>query len=83
MAFLDENGLTEVWKLIKAADAKINVNNLVIEKIFTSRTWTAPKAADQRFKIFCVGGGGGGSGGYTTGSPFSGGGGGGGGAPRV
>ena len=40
--------------------ARQNVNNLVIQKIKTSGMWVAPKALNQRFKVFVVGGGGGG-----------------------
>lgn len=38
-----------------------NILNLCIDKIQTSRNWTAPKATGQLFKVFAVGGGGGGS----------------------
>ena len=40
--------------------AYTNLKNLVIQKITSSCTWTAPKAVRNMFKIFCVGGGGGG-----------------------
>ena len=44
----------------------LDVSNLVIEKITSSKTWTAPKSKDQHFKVFCVGGGGaGGTGAYS------------------
>lgn len=42
--------------------AQRNAQNFAIEKITSSRTWIAPKAAEQRFKVFAVGGGGGGGG---------------------
>ena len=35
-----------------------NFKNLVVQKISSSCTWTAPKAANQLFRIFCVGAGG-------------------------
>ena len=55
-----------------------NMKNLVVQTIGASQTWIAPKAADQLFKVFCVGGGGGGGAGYnTTGLSDIGGGGGG------
>ncbi len=40
--------------------ALTNIGNLVIQKITSSCIWTAPKAASQMFRVFCVGGGGGG-----------------------
>ena len=36
------------------------VENMVIQKITTSMTWTAPKAVGQKFTVYAVGGGGGG-----------------------
>lgn len=44
----------------KLAVKKGSVEDLVIQKITTSCTWTAPKAVDQLFRVFAVGGGGGG-----------------------
>lgn len=41
-------------------DAVKNVKNLVIEKITASKTWVAPKAVGQSFRVYAVGGGGGG-----------------------
>lgn len=49
-----DKGLSEAFEKIALA----NVGKLVVQKITTSCTWTAPKAASQLFKVFCVGGGG-------------------------
>jgi len=57
--------------------AQRNAQNVAIEKITSSRTWIAPKAAEQLFKVFAVGAGGGGGGDGTKTGPCGGGGGGG------
>lgn len=61
---------------IEQLAASENVSKLVYEKITTSKTWTAPKAKNQLFKVFCVGAGGGGGGEYSSKSGGGGGGGG-------
>ena len=38
--------------------AEKNIKNFVIERIYTSQEWIAPKAANQEFYILAVGGGG-------------------------
>lgn len=56
-----------------------STDKLVIEKITTSCSWTAPKATNQKFLVFAVGGGGAGDYGHNgDGSDWGGGGGGGG-----
>ena len=65
--------------LAKLAEAQKGVRNIVIEKIYTSQTWTAPKAVGQVFRVYAVGGGGGGGGIGNASYPYGSGGGAGGG----
>ncbi len=53
--------------LFNAIAKKSDINNLMLDFISTSRTWTAPKAKEQVFLIFAVGGGGSGERSDTTG----------------
>lgn len=56
------------------ADTVRDVSDLVIVKVRDSKTWVAPKAAGQFFRVYCVGGGGsgGGKGSYGGGGGGSG-----------
>lgn len=70
-----EDGIQESFDELAYA----NLKNLVVQKITSSSTWTAPKAVQNKFKVFCVGGGGGGGDYYYQSEQISGSGGGGGG----
>lgn len=63
----------------KLADAQNSVKNVVVTKIYSSQTWTAPKAIGQLFRVYAVGGGGGGGKAANSNYGYVGGGGGGGG----
>ena len=44
------------------ADTVRDISDLVIVKVRASKTWVAPEAAGQLFRVYCVGGGGSGGG---------------------
>ena len=56
---LGESGLAELWDLI-GNKVKNDAKNLVVEKITTSGTWTAPADLVGKVKAYVFGAGGGG-----------------------
>ena len=80
VATLDENGVVPDAQL---PGLRGDPREITIEQISESKSWIAPKARKQWFRVLAVGGGGGGGGGYkkdaASYTPFSAGGGGGGG----